>query len=417
MTDVTETRRWRGVVAIPLAAGAVALVADRPSLLLVGGVGVVFALYARMAWVPEPRLELERRVSELRPGAGEAVTVTVSVTNVGRPLPDLRVVDGVPPALAVVEGSPRCGAVLRSGETVTFSYTLETRPGRHCFEPATVVARDLSGALEVERTVSAETELACASDASDATLRAMTTEFVGRVLSDAGGSGVEFDRTRRYRRGDALSHVDWKGYARTGTRTTVEYRREQSATVVVLVDAREAAYRAAGEEPHAVACSVAAAEELAVTLGERRNRVGVAGFGDEFCWLAPGAGRDHLAEVRRLLTSHRTFSAHPPEAEPSLAEQCGELRTRLPADAQVVLLSPLCDAAIERTARRLDASGNAVSVLSPDPTSSATLGQRLAAVERENAVCALRRAGIPVVEWSPGTPVASAFARAPEVSR
>ena len=42
-----ETDRWRGVMALAFAAGAVGIVLSRPAALLVATVGVAYAAYAR----------------------------------------------------------------------------------------------------------------------------------------------------------------------------------------------------------------------------------------------------------------------------------------------------------------------------------------------------------------------------------
>jgi hypothetical protein len=64
-----------------------------------------------------------------------------------------------------------------------------------------------------------------------------------------------------------------------------------------------------------------------------------------------------------------------------------------------VFCTPLVDDYALRTARRLDAGGNRVTVVSPDPTVGVTAGQRLARIERSLRCSALREAGIPVVDW------------------
>ncbi|EFW91240.1 conserved repeat domain protein [Haladaptatus paucihalophilus DX253] len=406
---MTETHRWRGVIALSLAAGAVGLAVDRPSMLLLAVVGVVFAAYPRVVADPEPKLRLERRLSNSTPRPGDEVTVTVTVTNEGGFLPDVRIVDGVPALLSVSGGSPRNGAVFWPGRSVRFSYRIQAKHGKHPFEPATVVARDLSGAREVETTVAADTELDCTATGAEGPLRDKTLDQVGRIVAQKGGSGIEFHRTREYRAGDAMHRIDWNRYARTGSLTTVEYREENAATVVVLVDARRVAYRSTTDEPHAVAYSVSAAEQLLASLHRDRNLVGLAAFGREQCWLEPGAGRSHRANAQRLLATHTAFASLPPTEEADHEEQVEQLRTRLPSAAQVVLLSPLSDQTIVETARRLDAYGHRISVISPDVTADESVGQRLAGVERENRLSELRKADIPVVEWDPETPLAAAL--------
>jgi uncharacterized protein (DUF58 family) len=295
------------------------------------------------------------------------------------------------------------------GRSVSFSYHVEAKHGKHPFEPATVVARDLAGAREVETTVAADTEIDCTATAAPGRLRDQTLEQVGRIVASQGGAGIEFYRTREYRSGDSMSRVDWNRYARTGELTTIDYREEKAATVVLLVDARRAAYRAAEDEPHAVAYSVSAAEQLLASLHRDRNLVGLSAFGRESCWLAPGAGRNHRAEVQRMLATHAAFASQPPHEDADHDEQVEFLRKRLPNDAQVLLLSPLPDDAIVTTARRLDAYGHRVSVISPTVTGDGSVGQRLAGVERENRLSSLRKADVPVVEWEPQTPLVAAL--------
>ncbi|MGM0592408.1 MAG: DUF58 domain-containing protein [Halobacteriota archaeon] len=398
------TNRWRGVVAVTLAAGAVGLLADRPDLLLVSVVGVVFAAYPRLSPPASPTVEIDRTLSDRTSRPGEAIEVTVTVRNCGpRLLADVRVVDGVPPALSVTDGTPRHGTALLPGGETTFSYAVESREGTHGFDPATVVLRDLSGAREVETTVEADadTEIDCTAEGVSAPRRSLAIEDVGDLLTDRGGAGVEFFSTREYRRGDAPSRVDWNRYAKTGDLTTVEFREEHAAAIVLLIDARESAYRAVGDRAHAVVWSVGAAQRLLVSLLGRRNRVGLSALGGERCWAPPDAGLTHQTTLSRLLQHHPAFAATPPEGDacPSLDSQVAELRSNLSPGSQVALLSPLCDDDIVAVARRLDAHGYPVTVVSPDVTAETTPGQRLATVERTNRIGTLRRADIPVVDW------------------
>ncbi|MFB6138934.1 MAG: DUF58 domain-containing protein [Halosimplex sp.] len=412
MTDgVRRTRRWRGVVGVSLVALTAGLVLDLPNVLLLSVVGVVYAVYPAVTGTPDPSLSLERRLDEERPRRGEPVEVTVALTNEGDgTLFDCRVVDGVPETLRVTDGAPRSAGVLRPGQTLTFSYTVRAERGKHPFEAATVVVRDPAGAREVERQVGTETEIDCTVADAAAPLRRQTLADVGRVTADEGGSGVEFHRTREYQRGDALSRIDWRRFARTGALSTVEFRRERAASVVLLVDAREPAYRGRDGEPHAVAYAVSGARQLAASLAGGRNRVGVAAVGRSLAWLAPGAGRAHVDDVEALLASHETCSSRPPDGDAPIEDQIERLRERLDDRSQVVLLSPLTDDAVCETARSLDARGHAVTVVSPNVTDRDGSERRLAVAERRHRVGELRNAGIPVVEWAPERPLAAAIA-------
>lgn len=406
MSRFEDTNRWRGVLVFSALALVVGLAANRPSLLVLAAIGVVYAAYPAVSPAWEPELSVSRRLSETTPQNGEHVEVETTVRNEGdRPLFDLRFVDGVPPALSVVADSPRRGAVLRPGAEVTYSYTVEAKRGKHRFQPATAVVRDLSGEHELETTVTGETEIDCTADLESSPLRPQTLDYVGRVLSSQVGQGIEFDRTREYKHGDAKNRVDWKRYARTNELATIEFRTERSVTVVVLVDARTSAYHATTDDIHAVGLSVSAAEQLLVQLLSDRNQAGVAAFGRELCWVPTGNGREHLVRVQQALATHPAFHPVPPADDDDQERQLGTLRERMPDGAQVILLSPLCDDWIVTTARRLDAYGYPVSVVSPDVVQTDSLGRQLASIERSNRITMLRAGDVPVVEWDPDVPL------------
>lgn len=104
---IRETRRWHGIVAVSLFAGAISLLSQRSSVLLLAAIGIGYAAYPRIASTPPTaQLGVERTIEPKVPGVDETVDVTVTVTNEGdRWLPDLRIVDGVPPLLSVVDGT------------------------------------------------------------------------------------------------------------------------------------------------------------------------------------------------------------------------------------------------------------------------------------------------------------------------
>lgn len=418
MTTVRRTRRWRGVVAIALLASAVGVFATRPLVLLAGAIGAGYAAYPWLRSPPSVELDVSRSVTPTDPAAGEDVTVTVRVRNVGSStLADLRVVDGVPPMLTVSEGTPRHAAVLRPGSTTEFAYGIEAAHGRHQFDPTTVVARDVTGATEVETTVSAEDAIECASDVPEVPLRQQTTLGSGRVVTPDGGSGIEFHKTRDYHAGDPMSRIDWKRRAKTGELTTVEFREERPASVLLCLDARPCAYRAADEdEPNAVACGREGLTQLLTAVGSGRDAVGVAAVGREACWLPPGRGTEHRSKARRLIASHPAFSTVPPslDADWETEGQFEEIRRRLSERTQVFLFSPLTDEAVTSFALELEGSGTAVTVVCPDVTTTETTGGRLATIERDDRIRRLRSAGATVVPWSPNESLGPALLRATE---
>ena len=62
-------------------------------------------------------------------------------------------------------------------------------------------------------------------------------------------------------------------------------------------------------------------------------------------------------------------------------------------------------------ARRLDARGHAVTVVSPNPTADRTIGHQMAATARRVRRFDLQQVGIPVIDWQPTDSIDEVFAR------
>jgi len=458
VTDRADTGRWRGVVALSLFAGTVGLLAQRPAVLLLAAVGAGYAVYPRLVpSPPEPEIAVERTVSPASPDPGERADVSVTVRNEGdRWLPDLRVVDGVPALLPVVDGTPRTATALAPGGETTLEYAVEAKEGKHRFRPATVLSRSLAGATERRATAAEPTVVDCGASVSTTAVRNLTSERAGELRSDVGGSGLEFHRAREYRQGDPMRQVDWRRFARSGELGTIEYAEERSASVALCVDV------GAGDGDHsaaeAVARCVGAADRLAGALVGANHEVGLASHGSPWYWLPPKPGSAHLAQLRRALDTHPAFvpgstaegvdapdpadgavpdhgptvdetpsprsdatdsapgaaalsdGGRPIEDESSDRERgVAALRERLDSTTQVLLLSPLADDGVVDSVRTLEAAGNVVTVVSPGPGETDSVGTRLAAVERDARIRTLRRIGIPVVDWEPGENLESAI--------
>jgi uncharacterized repeat protein (TIGR01451 family) len=412
-----RTGRFRGASAFALVALGVGAFAGVRAVAFAGAVAAAFVAWGAAASVPRVDLEASRTLSESTPEPGERVTVSVRVENAGdAALPECRVVDGVPAALSVVDGSARAHCSLAPGDAVTFEYVVEARRGVHAYEGALAVVRDRAGAVEERHVVHAPDELACVPPLPSAPwrvpLRERTTRYAGNVDTSDGGSGLEFFQTREYRRGDPLSHVDWNRFARTGDLATTEFREERAASVVLVVDGRAAGYVAPDADgPHALDRAVDAAGSLYDALVASGNRVGVAAVSTSECWLPPGASREHRERVRELLARDPALSPVPASRNLRVKRSVDRLRRRIPDGAQVFFLTPLCDDRAASIARRFEAGGRAVTVLSPDPTLARTPSHRLARVGRRLRVTGLRGSGVRVVDWGWDEPLGVALSR------
>jgi len=413
-----ETNRWAGLVGAVLFVAGVGIVLRVPGLIVAGAVGVGYLAAARTGSAPTPDLDIKRTVGTDDPEAGDDVTVTVEVTNTGEAaLFDLRLVDGVPPGLEVVDGSPRCATALFAGDSVRYTYTVAATRGRHEWTNIEAVTRDLVGSEERAMSIEAESVLECVpplGSTTDLPLRGLTTRYTGRVSTDIGGPGVEFYALREYRHGDPLRRVDWNRTARTGDLTTLQLREERAATVVLIVDSRKSAYLARDPDAeNAVERSVDAAGRTFLALLDGGDRVGLAGLCPDDRWLPPGTGTEHRARARVLLATDSAFAPTPVRTDGTtyVNRWTRGAIERLSPDAQVILFSPLCDDAVARAARRFDAGGHPVTVVSPDPTARDTPGHGLAWIERRLRLSELRSAGIRVIEWDE-EPLGVAVARA-----
>lgn len=170
--------------------------------------------------------------------------------------------------------------------------------------------------------------------------------------------------------------------------------------MVVVVDGRTVSrVRCANDRP-VVDYAIQAAGGVVSARLDAGDKVGIASFGPHWEWTPPGIGRDHRERVRRSLALDTGFATHPPERRFLGGLVFRRLRKNLPANSQVIWFAPLLDDGVVRYLRRLEATGNPVTVISPDPTRTESPGQRLEALERTLRIRTLRRAGIRVIDWA-----------------
>lgn len=412
------TEHWRGIGVIALVGMGGGIGLANPGMLVTGALGVGYAAYARIGGAPEITVEADREFSNTAPIPGDELEVTVSIQNTGEALlPDVRVADQLPDGVRVVDGNPRRSAVLPPDGTATLRYRIEAHEGTHRFEGVRVIARSLNGSYERATVVRDGGELTCAPDPhpveSDVPLRSAAARYVGQLQTDSGGEGIEFQSIREYRPGDRLSRIDWSRFARTEELTTVDFREEKAATIVMVIDAREAAYRAPESDSlHAVQRSIGAADRLVTALIDAGHRVGLASMSPvESCWQSPSAARTIQDEIRELLSRHPSLNPQPPTGDFRPFGWVEWFAARAPRGAQVILFSPLCDQLIEESIIRIEARGHPVTIVSPDPTTGGTLGREMARLDRQVTIDALRRRGIRVVDWPHDEPIEMSLER------
>jgi uncharacterized protein (DUF58 family) len=313
--------------------------------------------------------------------------------------------------MRVVDGTTRIGTALRQGQTVTFQYTLVAERGKYTW-PVQAVGRDPSGSVEREALLDADIELQCfprLRTALEMPVRMQTSMYSGEVNTDVGGEGIEFHSIRDYQPGDPLRRINWRHYATTGEFTTIDMREERAAKVVMMYDARDGAYVSPGVgEQHVVNRSVQASYDIFSSLIEGGHLVGLAAFDTVNLWVGPNTGDKHVEQVRQTFAGHPAISPLPPEVVDKsgrYVDPMTHIRRQLPSSTQIFLFSPLTENFVYEAARQLDAGGHLITVISPDPTATRTVGQRLARLERKVRVLRLREHGVRVVDWNPDNPL------------
>ena len=413
-------RRWRGAVAASLLLAVAGLATRAGVLVVVAAVPLCYLAADALSTPPGHEGLVARRRVHPTPAAPErAVRVTLEVENGSdRTLSDVRVVDGVPEDLAVLEGSPRGGEALAPGETLTVRYAVVARREDHMFRPPQVRVRGVAGGVhETTRLETAgDAALVCRLDAGAPPIDAHGDRRVGRLAADAPGSGVVFHSVREHRPDDPADRIDWRHYAKRGELATTNYERRVAATIVLVVDARRPnrAVVAPGH-PTAVEVSAYAATHAVADLLARGHDVGVAALGVDgdgpggVAWLPPAAGAAQRARALDILAELPGDGRGDGEqtAESSSAGiDARALLGALPPDAQVVLASPLLDDPPVEAVKTWRAGDVPVTVLSPDAVAENTVSGQHTQLRRRTRLARVRSAGARSVDWRRGTPLA-----------
>ena len=405
---MTGFTAWRLPVYVSLAAAG--LVAG----LALGRVELVALaapfLLALVASLTEHEPEVAVRVSLDRERAleGEEVTATVELSPSGG-VDRFELVVPLPPELSI-EGGPLRAVRLRANEERTLELTLRCeRWGAFSIGPVLFRARDVLGLRSWEGT--AGTGQLLRVYPSEETLHSLvppleTQVFVGNQVSRVRGEGIEFADLREWQPGDRVRRVNWRATALRGSLWVNEQYPERNTDVVLFLDTF-AEVRAQGRSTNDRA--VRAAATLARGYLQRKDRVGLVGFGGFLSWLVPESGTRQLyAIVDTLLTSDivHSYALRDVETLPP--------RT-LPPKALVLAITPLLDnrtaaALLDVRARGYDLVVVEVSpleLIDPNIADSTELAHRLWRLSREALRWRYEQVGVPVVTWREGVPLAA----------
>jgi uncharacterized protein (DUF58 family) len=134
------------------------------------------------------------------------------------------------------------------------------------------------------------------------------------------GFSVEFAEYRQYIRGDDLSTIDWKVFARSDRYYVKKFEEETNLDCHVLLDiSASMSYQSSSrrhEVPSKFEYATCLAASLAYLMNRQRDGVGLIAFDDQVVGAVPAATRpghlhNLLVELSRLQTGRRTDVAKP----------------------------------------------------------------------------------------------------------
>lgn len=279
--NVKYTPRFAGFILLFGVLLGVGILSFAPAAIAAGAVLLLFLL-AGLLQTPTPpaeHLTTTYDISPENPQPAESVTIDVTITNTSdKTFPDIRFVDTVPEELTVTDGSPRIAKPLQPGQSITLTYTVTAQRGTFSFGPITARTRTLIGSMWVQEQLplSPDSTLHCAVNADDIPLEERASHYIGGLLGDSGGEGVEFHATREYHRGDSPSKINWRELAKRSELSTITYRKQQAAEITMITDARGWSHVSPEKgTPPTASLSIYAAYQLTTSLIDRGHYVGM----------------------------------------------------------------------------------------------------------------------------------------------
>jgi uncharacterized protein (DUF58 family) len=384
------------------AVGLVGALALRRPELAVAAAPFALILVIGLRAAGEPGVALELSVASDRTLEG-ADFDAVLVVRADRGVDRLELLVALPSGVEVVDGAVANAVRLRAGESRELPLQLRCTRwgvfdlGRRIDVRARDVLRLVTWEAHFERSRRVKAY------PSPATLERIlsplqTQAFAGSEVARVKGDGVEYADIRDFVPGDRVRSINWRASARRQGLVVNERHPERNTDVVLFLDSF-ADVRAGGRSVLEEAVRAAAA--LGARYLERRDRVGLVGFGGVLRWLQPGMGASQ--RYRLIETMIETG------VEPTYTWRDVNLipRRTLPPASLVLGLTPLVDprfvAALEDLrARRFDVAVvevDPVPLVEPGHSEADRIAYRLWLLEREVVRGRLAALGIGVATW------------------
>jgi uncharacterized protein (DUF58 family) len=377
-----------------------ALVLRRPELAIVAApFALLLALGTGLA--REPQLDATVDLAATRTVEGEDVEAELrlaTTTGVGR----LELLLDLPDGVEVVEGGEARAVSLAPDEERTIPFVLRcARWGVYDVGRVELRASDALRLVVWEGRSSGRLVLKAypRPEPVDRVLSALETQaFAGNEVARSVGDGIEYADLRDFVPGDRVRSINWRASARRQALVVNVRHPERNTDVVLFLDSF--VDLALGDRGTLTA-AVRAAAALAERYLERRDRVGLVGYGGILRWLRPGMGagqRYRLLETLLETGVETTYTWPDVNLVPARV---------LPPKALVVALTPLVDprftAALEDLrARRFDlvvVELDPIGLVGHGRSRGDALAYRLWLLQRDALRGRLERLGIGVARW------------------
>jgi uncharacterized protein (DUF58 family) len=397
--------------ALLAAVGLVAALAlRRPELAIAAApFALVLAIGTRSARDPKVDAELALETDRVLEGADVGVVLKVRAE---APVDRLELLLDLPREVEVVDDGAGRAVRLRRGEEREIPFTLRcSRWGVYDVGRVEVRARDVFRLVVWEDHSGASHRLkAYPKPASLSRVLAPieTQAFTGSEVARVKGDGIEYADIRDFVPGDRVRSINWRASARRQGLVVNERHPERNTDVVLFLDSFA---DVRDERRSTLEEAVRAAATLALRYLERRDRVGLVGYGGILRWLQPGMG--HGQRYRLIETMLETG------VEPTYTwRDVNVIPARiLPPKALVVALTSLVDPRFVAALEDLRARGfdlvvievDAISIVVPGRSEAEALAHRLWLLEHEVLRSRLERLGIGVARWGDDAPLEAAL--------
>ena len=387
--------------AVVAAIGLVAALAlRRPELAIVAApFALVLAAGTRLARDPCVSVELALAADRTVEDADVEATLTVRTDGA---VDRLELLLDLPAGVKIADGADAYAVQLRSGEAREIPLTVRcSRWGVYELGDMEVRARDSFRLVVWEQRLVGRHRLKVYP--SQISLRRIlapveTQAFAGSEVARVKGDGVEYADIRNFVPGDRVRSINWRASARKQDLVVNERHPERNTDVVLFVDSF---VDVQGADGSTLEDAVRAGASLATRYLERRDRVGLVGFGGVLRWLHPGMGitqRYRLIETMLETGVEPTYTWRDVNLIPARI---------LSAKALVLGLTPLVDPRFIAALSDLRARGFDLVVVEVDPVSLVEAGSteieqlsyRLWVLEREVLRARLQGLGIGIARW------------------